>query len=553
MKNQGRIQRILTLISMKKKNIILAIITIAVIGAVIVFVVPKGDNSKQELIKIGRGDVVLEVSESGTVKTGEQINLGFKSQDGLKEVYVKVGDKVSKGQKLAVIDTSRLFYQLSQAESSLASYQAQYQKLLNGPTAEELKISETVAQNAKNASESAKQNLLDIRAVAEQSLDSSYQNSLNVLNDSYLKSSTVLTSVDAILQTYFTRNDQVSAAVKNSRSLIDDSVKNIKIFVDSVINNSADNNIDNSLIQIKINLNKISSSLMIIRQSCEDPLYVNSISSTDKTIIDTQKININTALTNITSAGQAITSVKKTNDYNINTAQTQLNSANGASIKTEEELNKLKAPARVEDVVYYESQVKQGEAQVSLLAVQINDATLKSPVDGQVVAVLKRIGEVVVPTESIVSLLPNDPFEITVNIYEEDVVKMKVDNLVKIKLTAFGETTFSGRVINIEPAEEMINDVVYYKTTIGFDNPPDGLRPGMTADVSIKVEEKKNVLILPVKAIQKKGDKEVVIVLENNKSVEKEIQTGLKGSDSLVEIVSGVNESETLIIPNNKK
>ena len=538
---------------MNKKRIIFAVVALVIIIVSVVFILSKNKKNGYETVTVIRQDVVDEVSESGTVKTGEQINLGFKSQEGLKEVYVKTGDKVSRDQKLATIDTNRLYYQLSQAKASLSSYQAQYQKLIAGPTAGELSVSETVAQNARNAFASAKQNLLDIEAVAGQSIDSAHEDALNVIDDSYLKSYTALTSVDTILQSYFiTRSDQISMTVKNNRTVIDDNVKNIKILVDSAKNNPTGNNIDNSLTQIKIYLNNILSSLAIIRQSCEDPLYVSSVSSTDKTILDTQKTNINTCLASIINAGQAIASAEKANTYNINTAETQLATANGALIKAEEELNKLKAPARTEDIDYYGAQVRQGEAQVGLLVVQINDATLKSPVDGQVIAVLKRVGEVVAPTETIISILPNNPFEVTVNIYEEDVVKVKINNPVEINLTAFSETIFSGRIIGIEPSEEMINEVVYYKTTIGFDNSPEGLRPGMTADVSIRVNERKNVLVLPLKAIQKIGGKETVMVLENNKPVEKEVKVGLRGSDSLVEIISGVNEGEMVIIPNKK-
>jgi len=59
-------------------------------------------------------------------------------------------------------------------------------------------------------------------------------------------------------------------------------------------------------------------------------------------------------------------------------------------------------------------------------------------------------------------------------------------------------------------------------------------------------------LVLPFKAIQKTGGKETVLVLENNKPVEEEVKAGLRGSDSLVEIISGVNEGEMVIIPNKK-
>ena len=538
---------------MKNKKIIF-ILVLAVIAVAAVFGLSKKGQNGYETVIVARQNVVDEVSESGTIKVGEQINLSFKSQEGLKEVYVKVGDKVLSGQKLATINTSRLYYQLNQARASLASYQAQYQKLLAGPTAEELKISQTAAENARNAFESAKQNLTDIEAVAGQSLDSAYGDALNVLDDSYLKAYAGLTTIDTVLQSYFiTRNDQASVIVKNNRNLIGDDVNNIKALTDSVKNNPANENVDSSLAQTRISLGRILSSLSVIRQSCEDPLYVNSVSSTDKTALDTQKTGVNTGLANLINAEQAIASAKTTNAYNINTAQTQLIAAQGASTKAEEEFSKLKAPARIEDVDYYQAQVSQGEAQVNLLIVQIGEATLKSPVDGQVVAISKRAGEVVSPGEAIIGLLPNDPFEITVNIYEEDIVKVKIDNPVEIKLTAFPGVIFAGKVISIEPSEKMVNDVVYYKTTIGFNDPPDGLRPGMTADVSIKTAERKDVLALPLKAIQKKETKETVMVLEGETAIEKEVQTGLKGSDSLVEIVSGISQGETVIISNNKK
>jgi multidrug efflux pump subunit AcrA (membrane-fusion protein) len=99
----------------------------------------------------------------------------------------------------------------------------------------------------------------------------------------------------------------------------------------------------------------------------------------------------------------------------------------------------------------------------------------------------------------------------------------------------------------------MINDVVYYETTIGFDNPPEGLRPGMTADVAIRVEERNDVLVLPLKAIQKNGEKRTVFIFKNNNETEKEIEVGLVGSNSLAEIVSGLNEGEIVTIPSNKK
>jgi HlyD family secretion protein len=70
--------------------------------------------------------VTQEVSESGTVQMGESVNLSFKTGGTIKNIYVKVGDKVSSGQKLAVLDTTQLLIQLAQAQSNVVRWRLNY-------------------------------------------------------------------------------------------------------------------------------------------------------------------------------------------------------------------------------------------------------------------------------------------------------------------------------------------------------------------------------------------------------------------------------------------
>jgi len=151
--------------------------------------------------------------------------------------------------------------------------------------------------------------------------------------------------------------------------------------------------------------------------------------------------------------------------------------------------------------------------------------------------------------DAVITILPADPFSIEVDIYEEDVAKMDVGNTVDISLVAFPEEKLKGKVISIDPAEKMIDGVVYYEVSISLEQTPSGIKPGMTTDLMITTDLRENVLTIPEKALQKKNGKIIIQVLEQNKIIEREIEIGLKGTNNLVEVVSGLEQGEQIILP----
>ena len=70
----------------------------------------------------------------------------------------------------------------------------------------------------------------------------------------------------------------------------------------------------------------------------------------------------------------------------------------------------------------------------------------------------------------------------------------------------------------------------------------------MTADLIIKVNWKENVLIIPEDAIEEKNDQQIVKIFENEVIEEKEIKTGLLGSDDMIEVISGLEEGQQVIL-----
>ena len=237
-----------------------------------------------------------------------------------------------------------------------------------------------------------------------------------------------------------------------------------------------------------------------------------------------------------------------TNESNINTAKTGVSTAEGSLIAAQDELALITASPQKADVDLYEAQVTKAQSQVEYLENQIQESYLYAPVDGQIIEIKKRTAEMISSGSEIIVLLPTDPFQIEVDIYEEDVVKIDIDNPVDISLVAFPDKIFKGKVISINPAEKLIEGVVYYEVKISLEESPDGVKPGMTVDLIIKAASRENVLIIPEDAIQEKDGKTIVEILKDDAVEEEEIKVGLEGSDNMVEVVSGVLEGEKIIL-----
>jgi len=532
------------------KKIIIFLIIISVISFTLYQVYFKKAETEFTLAKAERGDIFQEVSETGQVKKGDKINLSFKSTGVIEGIYVEVGEQVQEKEILAKLENNQLKIKLREAKAKLELSQAELDKLLSGATPEEIQIAQTAVNNAKISLLINQQTLKDKKAQGEDNLKSAYEDSLNALDDAYIKISNAKNTADLIQTTYFTVNDQEGVKIRENKDKIQNALTQIKPYLDIAEASNENEDIDTALFEMGKKLNEVSDALRTIRDTCEAINYKNAVSSSDKSSLDTQREYINTTLTNIVNSQQTISSTKLTNSLNINTYQGEIDSAQGDLNTAEDKLSQLIAPPRKEDVDLYQAQVKQAEAQVQLLEEQFEDVLLKSPINGQIIKVEKRVGELVQSAlgDTIVSILPAIPFEIEVDIYEEDVVKINIGNQVNIFLVAFPEQTFEGKVISIEPAEKLIEGVVYYQATIAFEKLPEGVKPGMTADLIIKTAERENVLIIPEDAIQKKDGKKFVEVLVGEKPEEREVETGLLGSNDMIEIISGVNEEDQVII-----
>lgn len=487
------------------------IIILAIIGYFVLKSAFKSPLDAYTIQDVDRGEVSQEVSETGSVKATENISLGFKTTGRVSAINVSVGDNVKKSGILASLDSNQLSAQLQNYKAALAAAQMQYEKLVNGLTAEDIKIYENAVVSA------------------QEDLKNSYESAINTLNDAYTKIFNAYVAANSIQNDYFSATDQEGIKVQDSKKDIYSNMQKIKNLLDIAEKSLSNNDIDSAISQMLLSLDNIYNDLKIIRDQCDIGVYYGTVSSTDKASLDTQKGYINTATTSVTTSQQSIAS------YKIALQKAQDNLA----LKT--------AAARPEDIAIYKAQIEQAQANVDLYQSQLNDNFLRSPIDGKITEVNAKPGEVASANETLVKLLSLEPFQIKVNIYEQDIVNVKIGNNVKINLVAFPKQTFEGKILSVDPGEKIVDNVVYYEVTIDFPGQPEGVMSGMTADIVIETNRKENVLRIPKSVVQNIDGKDTVQVVSNGKIETREIITGIEGND-YYEVVSGLNEGEKIIV-----
>jgi multidrug efflux pump subunit AcrA (membrane-fusion protein) len=138
------------------------------------------------------------------------------------------------------------------------------------------------------------------------------------------------------------------------------------------------------------------------------------------------------------------------------------------------------------------------------------------------------------------------------NINEANIINIKEGASIDITFDSFGiEKVFKGNIIKIDPSSTVISGVVNYKITANIIDAPE-LRPGMTANMTILVGEKNNILTISSRAIikDKTGIKTVRVITNTKTKDYKEIviATGMEGDGGLTEITTGLEQGEEIVV-----
>jgi HlyD family secretion protein len=145
-----------------------------------------------------------------------------------------------------------------------------------------------------------------------------------------------------------------------------------------------------------------------------------------------------------------------------------------------------------------EANVKIKQGALDKARADLDHCTITSPIDGVVISRSVDVGQTVAASlqAPVIFAIANDltKMQIDSNVAEADVGVVKIDQNVDFTVDAFPMQTFHGKVVQVRNAPITVQNVVTYDTVIGVSNPELKLKPGMTANVSIIVAHRDNVL-----------------------------------------------------------
>lgn len=396
----------------RKKLIIIAAAAIVLIVAVLGL--GKKPQPKYTTAEVARGEILQTVSATGTVEAAKKLNLNFVNSGRVQEINVKVGDHVEKDAILAKLDIAQLESQLEQARAGLNSATADLNKLLEGATDEDIRLSETAVDNAKTSLDNAKLSLSDTetssandilsaeaslnsakitlsnaqtslentKASNENNLDQDYDNAWDTINSGLVTASNSLNTNKTTLEyedaqdTLSVLNIQYLNNASSSKVIAINSYNTANDYANSIVLSLTHEKTDEALLKTKKALEDIRAALSDTNNVLSATITSSKLSQTE---LDTLKSNVssartstNTSISSITSAQQDISTQKITNQTNLDNAQATVNSAQSALSLSEQSLASVKSSANLKinsaqsAVRSAEGVLKQAEDQLAL-------------------------------------------------------------------------------------------------------------------------------------------------------------------------------------------
>jgi HlyD family secretion protein len=161
------------------------------------------------------------------------------------------------------------------------------------------------------------------------------------------------------------------------------------------------------------------------------------------------------------------------------------------------------AQAQVQQAV---AQVQQAQAALSLAQVNLSHTTITSPIDGVVVSRDINVGQTVAASLSAPTLftIANDltKMQVIANIDQADIGLVEQAKTAVFGVDAFPGKEFKGTIQQMRLNPVNVQNVVTYNVVLDVDNPEQKLKPGMTANLTITIDERNNVLKVPNAALR---------------------------------------------------
>lgn len=460
---------------------------IAIMGIIVLFVIFSGENNKGsiETFIVTRTDVRQVIEETGIVESSQDASLSFKTSGLISDIKVREGDKVVKGQVLAMIESREAQADILSAQAQVKSAEAELANLSRSSSGSG--TSYAIAKKQQDALvDNARSTLQSTGLVAEPNNTSSIQ------------------TPPVVAGRYSGQDGQYKIIVKRGTQQND---YYINIFGVETVRDQE--------------INKTSATSLGTKGLFVS--FPDTLSTYADTIwyVDIPNIKSSSYLANY-------------NAYN--------------SALEAREVALENAVANEDNLQVGDASLLSAQASLARAQAVYSNTIIRAPFNGVISSVDATVGEAVSTGAPVLSLISENEYEINVPIPEADIANANIDDGAKVVFDAYDGVEFEAVVAFINPSAKRIEGVPVFDATLLFKEQDERIRPGLSADVEILAEERVDVLAIPSRAVVHNGDEKTYVRIMKEGKIEKvEVTTGLQGSDGFIEIIDGLNEGDEVV------
>jgi multidrug efflux pump subunit AcrA (membrane-fusion protein) len=211
----------------------------------------------------------------------------------------------------------------------------------------------------------------------------------------------------------------------------------------------------------------------------------------------------------------------------------------------EKRLQLLRAGARAEDRQALQARLRAARAALRLAKTELQNAVITAPIAGIISHRYVDPGTYITARTSLVTIVDMDTVKIKVPISERDMVKVRPGLSARIRVDAYPNEVFEGTVQRLSPTIDPTSRNGEVEIVVA--NPDYRLRPGMFANVTLILEQRHNVLLVPRQALQLRGKEAAVFVVQDGKAYLRRVTIGLQ-NNTHVEIIDALPAGTTIVL-----
>lgn len=491
-----------------------------------------GPATTGDEVKVVKGEVVVEVVETGAIEASRVVELKSRVSGRVKTILAEEGDVVTVGDLISEIDPQETALQVEQNRAQLRGAQAAVQRT----NVEISQRRDTLSAQLQQAIIRVEQIRRELRAQPE-------------LTQSGIKAAEA--GLDAARTT---KQQLVVSSHPNERTALMAELE------------QAQSNLDTSERELDRLKTLLAREFVSQRE------------------VDNQQLQVDLARSRVRSAQERVNRLAKQHqtelraaDDRIRQSEAELRRARANSVQDfskQRDLESAEAAVRIaraslKDIDALIASRAQSQASADQIATQLRDSErqlseteIRAPINGVVTAKLIQEGELVSSLNSfsggtpIVRLEDRSSMLVKLNVNEIDAAKLRVGMRTRVNVDALPTREFVGRVGKIAPTKVTVatpgDSVVRFAVEVVLDKPVIEIKSGMTAKVTVEAVRRTGVLTIPADHLVTDGAETFVLVPSKDKAdkkpVRQKVQIGQR-SNSRIEILSGVAEGTVIVRP----